>query len=149
MIPDIAIIDGLDKVIELTGLKGRWQTLNDSPLTICDTAHNEAGIKNIVCQIKNTPHKKLHFIFGTVNDKDTNKILGLLPKEAHYYFCQAKIPRALDASALAALAQKYSLKCTVIPDVNEAIKAAVSKAGPEDLIFIGGSNFVVAEIEGL
>jgi dihydrofolate synthase / folylpolyglutamate synthase len=149
MIPDIAIIDGLDKVIELTGLKGRWQTLNDSPLTICDTAHNEAGIKNIVCQIKNTPHKKLHFIFGTVNDKDTNKILGLLPKEAHYYFCQAKIPRALDASALAALAQKYSLKCTVIPDVNEAIKAAVSKAGPEDLIFIGGSNFVVAEVEGL
>jgi dihydrofolate synthase/folylpolyglutamate synthase len=149
MIPDYAIIEGLDKVVELTGLKGRWQTLCANPLVICDTAHNEAGIETIVDQIKHTPHKNLHFVFGTVNDKDTDKILDLLPKEAHYYFCQAKIPRALEASALTTLAQKYSLKGTAIPDVNEAIKMAMSKAGPDDLVFIGGSNFVVAEIENL
>jgi dihydrofolate synthase/folylpolyglutamate synthase len=149
MIPDHAIIEGLDKVVEITGLKGRWQTLNEKPLVICDTAHNEAGIENVVNQIKHTPHKKLHFIFGTVNDKDTDKILDLLPKEAYYYFCQAKIPRALEASVLAELAQKYSLKGTVIPDVNKAIRTALSQATPEDMVFIGGSNFVVAEIENL
>jgi dihydrofolate synthase / folylpolyglutamate synthase len=148
-ISDDAIIEGLDKVIEITGLKGRWQTLNEKPLVICDTAHNEAGIENIVQQIKTTPHRKLHFIFGTVNDKDTDKIFNLLPREAHYYFCQAKIPRALEASVLGGLAQKYSLKGTVIPDVNAAISLALSQAAPEDLIFIGGSNFVVAEIENL
>jgi dihydrofolate synthase/folylpolyglutamate synthase len=149
IIPDEAIIEGLDRVVELTGLKGRWQTLNEKPLMICDTAHNEAGISTVIHQIRNTPHRKLHFIFGTVNDKDTDKILELLPKDAHYYFCQAKIPRALDASTLAVSAQKFFLKGTVIPDVNEAIKMALSKASKEDLIFIGGSNFVVAEIENL
>ncbi|MFL5729814.1 MAG: bifunctional folylpolyglutamate synthase/dihydrofolate synthase [Cytophagaceae bacterium] len=149
LIPDEAIIEGLDRVVELTGLKGRWQTLQEKPLVICDTAHNEAGIENVVQQIRHTPHKKLHFIFGTVSDKDTDKILDLLPKEAHYYFCQANIPRALDAKTLAAAAQKFSLKGTVIADVNEALRTALSKASPDDLIFIGGSNFVVAEIEGL
>jgi dihydrofolate synthase / folylpolyglutamate synthase len=149
MIPDEAIIEGMDRVVEITGLKGRWQTLNEKPLMICDTAHNEAGISTVVHQIRNIPHKKLHIIFGTVSDKETDKILDLLPKEAYYYFCQAKIPRALEASALEASAQKFSLKGTVIPDVNEAIKTALSKASPDDLIFIGGSNFVVAEIENL
>jgi dihydrofolate synthase / folylpolyglutamate synthase len=148
-ISDEAVVEGMDKVVEITGLKGRWQMLSEKPLMICDTAHNKAGIENVVDQIKHTPHKKLHFIFGSVNDKDIDAILDLLPKDAYYYFCQAKIPRALDATMLARSAQKYSLKGTVIPDVSEAISAALSQASPDDLIFIGGSNFVVAEIENL
>jgi dihydrofolate synthase/folylpolyglutamate synthase len=140
---------GLSEVTAITGLKGRWQTLSQNPLVICDAGHNEAGILNVLEGIDSLKFNKLHFVIGTVKDKDINKILQLLPKNATYYFCQAPIPRALDAHNLGAHARAHSLMGYVIPDVNDAIKAAKKNAGPDDLIFIGGSTFIVAEIEGL
>ena len=143
------IRDGLANVVTLTGLKGRWQVLNSKPLTICDVGHNEAGIESVVQQILKTPHQILHFVLGTVNDKKLDLILDILPKSATYYFTQAKIPRAQDANELSRLASSFGLKGEIIPNVKEAIQRAREKALEDDLIFIGGSSFVVAEIDGL
>jgi len=148
-ISDEAIQKGISNVIGITGLKGRWQKLREHPLTICDTGHNVDGIKEIVSQIKTTPHTHLHFVFGAVNDKDISDVLSLLPKEASYYFCQAKIPRALNAVLLAAEAERMGLQGIIIPDVNEAYKEALKNAAADDMIFIGGSTFVVGEINEL
>ncbi len=148
-ISDTAIRQGFEKVITLTGLKGRWQQLGDKPLTICDTGHNEEGIREVVNQIALTPHEHLHFVLGVVKEKDLAGIMQLLPHNADYYFCQARIPRALDAKVLAEAAGAAGLFGKIIPDVNEAIREAKKFAGTADLIFIGGSTFVVAEIEGL
>ncbi len=139
------ISHGLQKTIQLTGLKGRWQKLNDKPLIICDTGHNEAGIKEVLKQIDDQKYDRLHVVWGTVKDKDVSKILSLLPKSANYYFCQAKIPRAMPVSELKDKAKAFGLMGEIIEDVNEAI--ATANAG--DMIFIGGSTFVVAEIENL
>lgn len=140
------IKNGLQNTIRNTGLLGRWQALSESPLTICDTGHNEDGINNILTQIQETPHKQLHFVFGTVNDKNTSHILTLLPKNATYYFCEANIPRALPKEELAKLAQKQHLKGETYASVREALTAAKSLSTSSDLIFIGGSTFVVAEV---
>jgi dihydrofolate synthase / folylpolyglutamate synthase len=144
-----SIKKGIENVIALTGLKGRWQKINSTPLTICDTAHNEAGVKEVLSQISAQSFKKLHIVWGMVKDKEILSILGLLPKDANYYFCQAKIPRAMDAKALSEKATSVGLDGVIVPDVNHAINQAGMKADPEDLIFIGGSTFVVAEIENL
>ena len=125
---------------------GRWQMLNKQPLTICDTGHNEAGIKLILAQINQQSFEKLHFVLGVVNDKDITNILQLLPKNATYYFCQAKIPRALDVNILAEKATAVGLSGTTFPSVAAAYKAAQKNATAQDLIFIGGSTFVVAEV---
>jgi dihydrofolate synthase/folylpolyglutamate synthase len=130
-------------------LKGRWQKLSDNPLTICDTGHNEAGIREILNQISGLNYAKLHWVLGMVKDKDVSKILKLLPTTAHYYFCQAKIPRAMDAATLSQHAKGLGLTGTIVADVNEAIRTATQNASPDDLILIGGSTFVVAEIENL
>lgn len=148
-IDDTAVYRGIRDVTGLTGLKGRWQTLRDRPLTICDTGHNTAGIREVVSQLQQTPHQELHMVMGMVNDKDITDVLKLLPTDAVYYFCQANIPRALDAEVLAREAGKVGLKGQVVRDVNEAVKRATDNAGPGDLIFIGGSTFVVAEVEEL
>ena len=148
-ISDEAIRTGLDRVFSLTGLKGRWQKIGDRPLVICDTGHNADGIRAVVEQLQATPHEKLHVVLGTVNDKDIRGILELFPKEAFYYFCQAKIPRALPAGELAVQAMAVGLQGIVIGDVNEAIRSAKANASAEDLIFIGGSTFVVAEVDNL
>jgi dihydrofolate synthase/folylpolyglutamate synthase len=148
-IPDAAVYKGIGQVVELTGLKGRWQILLHQPLTICDTGHNEAGIGEVVQQIQRTPHNRLHMVIGMVNDKEISTVLQRMPKDAAYYFCQANIPRALDANQLAMEAAKHGLTGKVIPDVNEAIASAAETAANDDLIFIGGSTFVVAEIDGL
>jgi dihydrofolate synthase/folylpolyglutamate synthase len=137
---------GFENVILNTGLNGRWHVLNKCPLTICDIGHNEDGIKHVLKQIKLTPYKKLHFVIGMVNDKDHTKILSMLPKSASYYFCRPNIPRGLDQNILAAEAHKMSLKGSAFNSVNEALIAAKSNAKNEDLIFIGGSTFVVAEV---
>lgn len=129
-----------------TGLRGRWQVLEQNPLTICDTGHNQAGILEILTQIKDLPHKKLHFVFGTVNDKDPGLILSMLPKDAVYYFCKADIPRGLDAGELKAAATEYKLKGKSFGSVREALLAARKAAGKDDLVFVGGSTFVVAEV---
>lgn len=136
----------LKKVKLLTGLKGRWFILSKQPLIICDTGHNAEGIRDVVSQIKLTPHKGLHIVFGVVNDKDIDPILALLPKEAHYYFCNAAIPRALDATILQQQAKVFNLNGRVYSGVKPALDAAKSAASADDLIFIGGSTFVVAEI---
>jgi len=138
---------GLGKVTQLTGLRGRWQILQEKPKIICDTGHNEAGVKLIVQEIKKQNFNKLHLIWGCVNDKDIRKILALLPQNADYYFCQPNIPRRLSAQTLSEVATEFDLKGEVIPDVTEALQKAQKKAQEHDLIFIGGSTFVVSELE--
>jgi dihydrofolate synthase / folylpolyglutamate synthase len=139
------ILNGIENVITNTGLLGRWQVVNSKPLTICDTGHNEAGIKEIVQQLKSIPYKQLHFIVGMVNDKDIAKVLSLLPKTAIYYFTKAKIPRALDQKILQDLAKEKKLKGEVYKDVKTAYNAVKKIAKSKDLIFIGGSTFIVAD----
>jgi len=139
------VLYGIENVISQTSLLGRWQILNQHPLTIADTGHNEAGINEIMQQLKSTPYKKLHFVFGVVKDKDPTPVLKLLPKDATYYFCKANIPRSLDENELAETAAHYGLKGETYSTVKEAVKAAQTKTKEGDLIFIGGSTFVVAE----
>jgi dihydrofolate synthase/folylpolyglutamate synthase len=141
--------DGLERVITQTGLKGRWQKLQDKPLTICDTGHNIDGVQEIVDQLLSIPFRQLHVVLGMVKDKDIQAVLDILPKNAIYYFCQATIPRALAAMQLAAQARTAGLSGHIVPDVNAAIRKARAAAQPDDLIFIGGSTFVVAEIDEL
>lgn len=140
---------GLEKVVANTQLKGRWQKLSDRPLVICDTGHNIDGITEVVKQIRSIPYRKLHLVFGVVKDKDVTEVLKVLPKQAACYFCQAKLPRAMDAYQLAEKAAEFGLHGEVIPDVNEAKKKALKNALPDDMIFIGGSTFVVAELDDL
>jgi len=136
---------GIANVITNTGLRGRWQILSEHPLTICDTGHNEAGIREVVTQLSQTPHKSLHMVFGMVNDKEIGHILALLPTKAIYYFCKPNIPRGLDAIELKRQAGMVGLKGDAFPSVRKAMEVSRKTARPEDLIFIGGSTFVVAE----
>jgi dihydrofolate synthase/folylpolyglutamate synthase len=146
---DQALKAGLENVTEQTGLKGRWQLLQLKPLIIADTGHNEAGILEVVNQLKNYSYSQLWMVIGMVNDKDISKVLDLLPKEATYIFCQASIPRAMDAHELERKGKEKGLVGQVIPKVPEALEFARKNASPDDMIFIGGSTFVVAEIENL
>lgn len=136
---------GLEKVVESTGMQGRWQVLGRNPLTICDAAHNSHGLKYVMDQLKHTPHQKLHMVFGTVNDKDVTDILDLLPTEATYYLCKATVPRALGEEELKIMAEAKDLESLAYPDVKSAWIAAKKNASENDLIFIGGSTFVVAD----
>ena len=143
------IKSGIQNTVDLTGLKGRWQQIGISPLVICDTAHNHAGIQLALEQIGTISYDKLFFVWGMVNDKVIDSILAELPKNAYYFFTQANVPRALDASNLHEEAKALGLTGEVVPDVNEAFKKAKNRAGENDFIYIGGSTFVVAEIEEL
>ncbi len=140
------IESGLLNVVNNTGLLGRWQVLSKKPLIICDTGHNEEGMRELVSQLKETPHNKLHIVFGAVNDKSIEKVLGLLPIEAYYYFCEANIPRALPIEELFEAAKLNRLEGEMCGSVENALKAARGNAETNDLIFIGGSTFVVAEV---
>lgn len=137
---------GLAVTSASTGLLGRWQKLNDKPLTICDTGHNVDGITQVLNQIAKVKREKLHMIVGMVGDKDIDGVLSLLPKDAFYYFTKASIPRALNELTLADKASKYGLKGKIFGTVKEALADANKNASPNDLIFIGGSTFVVAEV---
>lgn len=139
------ITQGLKDVIRLTGLRGRWDILSAKPLIVADIAHNEAGILEIFKQVKQTPHQKLHVVFGTVNDKNISKIISLLPKKAAYYFCKADIPRALDEKILVEQAKKIGLQGETYPTVKQAFNSAKKNASSKDLILVTGSAFVVAE----
>lgn len=145
-IKDKHVHEGIAKVCSLTGLMGRWQRLGNEPLAICDTGHNIGGMQYIVEQLASTPHEKLHFVIGMVNDKDIDSVLGILPKDAEYYFTQASVQRALPAESLAIKAGKVGLKGVVITDVKEAYRKARQNATKDDLIFVGGSTFVVADL---
>ena len=140
------IISGLKNVVENTGLLGRWQELNESPRTICDTAHNFEGLSLVLDQIANEEFDKLHIVLGFVKDKNLSTVLPLFPKDASYYFCRPEIQRGLDANLLKVTASKLGLLGEVYPSVRKAQKAAALNARTSDFIFIGGSNFVVAEV---
>jgi dihydrofolate synthase / folylpolyglutamate synthase len=144
-IPDEQIRRGILNVLKNTGFSGRWQILSRSPLTICDTGHNEAGLKEVLAQINETPHERLHFVFGMVNDKEIDPVLRMLPGDAVYYFCKADIPRGLDAEELRLKALEAGLHGTAFPSVKTALSAAQQGARKNDLVFIGGSTFIVAE----
>jgi dihydrofolate synthase/folylpolyglutamate synthase len=138
--------EGIKKVVINTGLQGRWQILSTDPLTICDTGHNKEGLEYVIRQIMKYTPANLHLIIGFVSDKDLTSVLPLFPVKANYYFTKATVLRALDENELRLKASRYGLVGNSYPDVNMALKAAQEKASKDDLIFIGGSTFVVAEI---
>lgn len=140
------ISDGIENVISNTGLSGRWQKISDNPLTICDTGHNADGIKAIVGQISEQIYNHLHFVIGMVSDKDVFEILVLLPKNATYYFCRPDIPRGMDAEELQKIAFKAGLVGNSYSSVRQAYYSAQNNAAANDMIFIGGSTFVVSEV---
>ncbi len=140
------IIEGLENVIRNTGLLGRWQILDKKPLTICDTAHNKEGLTYVMNQLKEQRFKNLHIVLGVVNDKNLETVLPLFPKEAIYYFCKPNIPRGLDATNLQEQAHEFGLMGSTYTSVNHAFLSAQDAANQEDLIFVGGSTFVVAEV---
>ena len=143
---EAVVRSGLSKTIKNTGLLGRWQIIGHNPLTVCDTGHNPAGIKLVVEQINQTSWKELHIVFGMVNDKDQSHVLSLLPVQAHYYFTKAAIPRAAEPEEIQAKASQFGLKGNCYATVRQALSAAHANAGENDLVFVGGSTFVVAEI---
>jgi len=145
-ISDEVLYEALANIMSVTGLQGRWQILGANPMIVCDTGHNFDGITEVMEQIKQTPYKKLHVVFGMVNDKDPDKVLGLLPSDAVYYFTKSSIPRALNENILTEMAAGFGLAGCCYPSVGEAFDAAKQNAAREDLIYVGGSTFVVAEI---
>ncbi|MBN2174318.1 MAG: bifunctional folylpolyglutamate synthase/dihydrofolate synthase [Bacteroidales bacterium] len=141
-----SIQKGTKNVIKNTGLMGRWQVIARKPLTICDAAHNADGMKEVINQISRINFDKLHFVLGVVNDKNIEGLLQIMPANAMYYFCKADIPRGLDANQLKDLASKYGLKGLAHHSVQEALISARNNSKDDDLIFITGSTFVVAEV---
>jgi dihydrofolate synthase/folylpolyglutamate synthase len=145
-IPNDAIVNGLKNVVNNTGLQGRWQILQEEPKVICDTAHNKEGLLLTMAQLQLETYNKLHIVFGVVSDKDLNSILQLLPKNAQYYFCAPNNLRALSVSVLQSEAKKHGCFGECYESVNEAFVMTQRKAFKEDVIYVGGSTFVVAEI---
>lgn len=145
-IKESAIRNGLSCIKTSTYFIGRWMVMSKKPLVIFDSAHNEGGIRELVSQIKNIKYKQLHFVYGTVADKDINHILSMLPKKASYYFCKPDIPRGKEASDLLNEANAHKLKGVIYTSVKKAYKAALSKAMKDDLVIVSGSIFVVAEV---
>jgi dihydrofolate synthase / folylpolyglutamate synthase len=145
-VSDNNLIDGIRDVVKNTGLKGRWQILATNPLTICDTGHNKEGLQFVFEQLRAIPRSVLHIIVGFVNDKDLGSVLPLFPTDAIYYFTKADVPRALNEITLKNEAAKYGLKGSYFSTVAGAMKCARKNAHASDLIFIGGSTFIVAEV---
>jgi dihydrofolate synthase/folylpolyglutamate synthase len=145
-ITEEAVRDGFAQVCELTGLEGRWQRLQSHPTMICDTGHNVGGISYIVEQLKHQHYRKLHIVFGMVNDKDINGVLALLPREAQYYFTRAVVKRALPEDELMRLAHQAGLQGKSYPDVPTAVRAAQKNSLPEDFIYVGGSSYIVSDL---
>ena len=140
---------GFENVIRNTGLQGRWQVLSENPLTVCDAGHNEEGLKAAMEEIAKTPHNQLHIVLGMVKDKEIDKMLDLLPRAANFYFAKANIPRGLDAVELRDQANQKGLKGDSYSSVEEAFRSAQKHASADDLVFIGGSFFTVAEVLGI
>ena len=145
-IPTKAMQQGLLKVTENTGLRGRWEVLGSSPTIICDTAHNREGLSLVFKQLGTEKFQHLHIVLGMVNDKDILSLLELFPKQAQYYFCKPNVPRGLEASELAQIFTEHGFEGSVHPSVKDALKAAKQSASHDDFIYVGGSTFVVAEI---
>ena len=138
---------GLRQVVKNTGLKGRWQVLRQAPKVICDTAHNSDGLKLVLSQLTTEKYNNLHMVLGFVNDKELGDILPLFPKKASYYFCKPDIPRGLDVEILSEKASAAGLAGETFKSVAAAYSAALNASETNDLIFVGGSTFVVAEMD--
>lgn len=136
----------LASVKKLTGFHGRWEVIHEHPMVVLDVGHNKDGIKQVSEQIELTDYHRLHIIIGMVKDKDVSAVIDLLPREASYYFTKAQIPRALPEEALAALAHQKGYSGTAYPDVNSALRAALTRADKKDMILICGSVFIIAEV---
>ncbi len=149
-IQESAVRKGFKNVCRMTGLRGRWQLVSKKPDIICDTGHNSHGLKYIAKHLEELSSKpgfgQLRIVMGMVNDKDINDVLALMPRNARYYFTQASVKRALDASTLRDLARQAGLTGRVYRSVAQAVDMARREAAPEDLIFVGGSTFVVADL---
>jgi dihydrofolate synthase / folylpolyglutamate synthase len=145
-IPEAAVLDGLRKLRSKSGFQGRWQWLHRAPRVVCDSAHNESGLEIALGQLLAIPHDRLLMVVGFVNDKELDKMLAMLPKKARYYFVKPDIPRGLDDKALQTMAKGYGLKGSACGSVKTGLQAAMSDAGPDDLVYVGGSCFVVAEV---
>lgn len=141
---DEHIRQGFAQVTSLTGLLGRWQKIKDKPLVLCDTGHNSGGIKYVSKQLQSLD-KPLHIVIGMVNDKDINGVLDLLPRYASYYFTQASVKRALPADQLREMGKNHNLTGNAYPNVAEAFDFALKNAKEDDVVFVGGSNFIVAD----
>lgn len=140
------IREGFKNVCQLTGLMGRWQKLEDNPTIICDTGHNIGGIEYITEQLSKMKYDKLHIVIGMVNDKDINGVISLLPENAVYYFTQASVKRALPAEEIKKIGNSHGLKGEAYKNVKEALYAAKQNASEKDMIFVGGSTFIVADL---
>ena len=140
------IIEGFKHVCELTGLRGRWEKIDENPITICDTGHNVNGLEYIVRQLQQQKYEKLHIVFGMVNDKDIEGVLSIMPKDATYYFCQASVKRAMPSQQLKTLAEAHELKGNTFANVLDAYNSARQNASQNDFIYIGGSSFIVADL---
>jgi dihydrofolate synthase/folylpolyglutamate synthase len=145
-VSDNQLQKGLLNVVKNTNLKGRWQILQVAPRVICDTAHNKEGLYYVMHQLASLPAKKLHIVLGVVTDKKLEEILPLFPQDASYYFCKPNIPRGLDEQVLQSKANHFGLLGSTYNSVNEAYLAAISNAEKEDVVFVGGSTFVVGEV---
>lgn len=141
-----AVHEGFAHVIENTGLMGRWMRLGTHPLVICDSAHNPAGIEQVIKQLKHEDYKRLHMVMGFMADKDVKSILNLLPNDAVYYFTQAQTSRSMTVEQLQSLAAKCGIEGSIYNNVSEALDAARNQANDEDLIYVGGSMYVLAEL---
>ena len=141
-----SISNGLKNVVRNTNLKGRWQVLNTSPKVVCDTAHNKEGLSYVMSQLNNEKYDQLHVVLGVVNDKKLDQVLNLFPKNAKYYFCRPNIPRGLDVQELERNSREYDLTGEVFNSVSEAYEEALLRSSNEDMVFVGGSTFVVAEV---
>lgn len=145
-ISEAAILEGASHIIQTTGLRGRWEKIGESPTIIADVGHNEDGVRWVVDMLRSQSFVRLHIVWSMVSDKDINPILSQLPTSATYYWCKADIPRGKDADILAREAVHFALEGKAYPNVKAALEAAKAAAGLQDLIFVGGSVFTVAEI---
>lgn len=145
-VSEAAISKGLQNVVKNTGLMGRWQVLQQHPLVVCDTAHNKEGLQLVLKQVEKQSFEKLHVVLGFVKDKDVRSVLTLFPKDAHYYFVKPAIPRGMEADQLRELAEEQGLKGKVCKSVSKGLKKALKNANEQDMIYVGGSTFVVAEV---
>ncbi len=145
-VPEEVIEKGLKKVVENTDLLGRWQVLQTEPKVICDTAHNKQGLTIVLEQLTSESYNNLHIVLGSVDDKNHNDVLSLFPKAATYYFCKPDIPRGLEVKILSERAKAHGLKGSRYGSVQKAYSAALKAADSDDLVFVGGSTFVVAEV---
>lgn len=145
-IPSEAVAKGFLHVRENTGLRGRWDVLQEKPRVIGDTAHNAEGLEYVLRQLYDQEYKQLYIVLGVVSDKDLDAILPLFPKEACYFFCKPAVPRGLQEEVLQEKACQYGLKGEIFPSVQKALEAALNVAEEDDLIYVGGSTFTVAEI---